>query len=107
VYVLHHPRWGAVKVGITNMGTTRLADHRRDGWLVIRTQYFELGADAYDVEQAVLYRLRNEMGVPPFLDAGHMRHGGATETADADLVSPLKLWDLVCQARDEIDSEAA
>lgn len=107
VYVLHHPRWCAVKVGITNMGTTRLADHRRDGWLVIRTQYFELGADAYDVEQAVLYRLRNEMGIAPFLDASHMRYGGATETADADLISPLKLWGLVCQARDEIDSEAA
>ncbi|MFF3851270.1 hypothetical protein [Streptomyces sp. NPDC002328] len=74
---------------------------------MIRTQYFELGSDAYDVEQAVLYRLLNEMGIPPFLDAGHMRYGGATETADADLISPLKLWGLVAQARDEIDSEAA
>lgn len=40
VYVLHHPHMNAVKIGITNIGTTRLADHRRDGWTAIRTQYF-------------------------------------------------------------------
>ncbi|MGW3815367.1 hypothetical protein [Streptomyces sp. NPDC005046] len=63
------------------------------------------GADAYDVEQSVLHRLRNELGVPPHLSADQMRRGGATETADADLISPLALWDLVGQARDEIDAE--
>ncbi|MFF3991489.1 hypothetical protein ACFY0B_43970 [Streptomyces sp. NPDC001797] len=105
--IRRHPRWGAVKVGITNLGTTRLADHRRDGWLVIRTQWFEMGADAYNVERAVLHRLRNEMSSSPFLDASHIRYGGATETADADLISPLKVWHLVAQARDEIDFEAA
>jgi hypothetical protein len=103
---LHHPSWNAVKIGITNMGTTRLADQRRTGWWVFNTQYFELGTDAYDVEQAVLRLLRNELGVPPFLCADQMRRGGATETADADLISPGALWKLVCQARNEIDAEA-
>ncbi|MBB4981139.1 hypothetical protein ACFZCG_39370 [Streptomyces tanashiensis] len=97
----------AVKIGITNIGTTRLADHRRDGWSIIKTQHFMFGSDAYDVEQAVLYRMRNELGIPPYLTADQMRRGGATETADADLISPLSVWGLVCRARDEINSDTA
>ncbi|MFD4322923.1 hypothetical protein, partial [Streptomyces sp. NPDC058548] len=89
----------------TNIGTTRLADHRRAGWRAIKTQYFDVGADAYDVEQAVLYRLRNELGIPPYLTSSQMRQGGATETADVDLISPVELWKLVCAARDELGAE--
>ncbi|MFD4863671.1 hypothetical protein [Streptomyces atratus] len=44
-----------MKIGITNVGTKRLAEHRRDGWSIAKTQYFAFGSDAYDVEQAVLY----------------------------------------------------
>ncbi len=106
VYVMHHPHLNAVKIGITNVGTKRLAEHRRDGWSITKTQHFAFGSDAYDVEQAVLYRMRNEFGIPPSLTADQMRRGGATETADADLISPLSVWGLVCQARDEIDAEA-
>ncbi|MET7981677.1 MULTISPECIES: hypothetical protein [unclassified Streptomyces] len=106
VYVLHQPHLNAVKIGITNIGTTRLAEHRRNGWSTVRTQYFAFGADAWDVEQTVLNRLRNELGIPPYLSADQMRRGGATETADADQISALALWDLVCQARDEIEAEA-
>lgn len=107
VYVMHHSHMNAVKIGITNIGTTRLADHRRDGWSIIKTQHFMFGSDAYDVEQAVLYRMRNELGIPPYLTADQMRRGGATETADADLISPLSVWGLVCRARDEINSDTA
>ncbi|MFE5587334.1 hypothetical protein [Kitasatospora sp. NPDC056531] len=104
VYVLHNAELNAVKVGITNLGTTRLADHRRAGWKTTHTQSFETGVDAYDVEQAVLRRVR--VGIPPFVPAAQMRKGGATETADADLISADALWALVLQARDRIDAEA-
>ncbi|MFE0457748.1 hypothetical protein ACFW1A_00625 [Kitasatospora sp. NPDC058965] len=105
VYVLHHPELNAVKVGITNIGTTRLADHRRGGWNTTHTEYFATGADAYDVEQAVLRQMRIGLGIPPFVSPGRMRQGGATETADAALIPADGLWALVLQARDRIDTE--
>lgn len=95
VYVLHHPGLNAVKVGITNPGTTRLATFRRAGWSVVSSVEFAYGADAFDVEQQVLYRLRNELRVPAFVTADRMPYGGATETACADLVDPATLWALV------------
>ncbi|MEV0537862.1 hypothetical protein [Kitasatospora sp. NPDC050463] len=62
-----------MKVGITNLGTTRLADHRRAGWQTTPIDSFETGVDAYDVEQAVLRRVRVDMGIPPFVPAEQMR----------------------------------
>lgn len=100
LYVLNHPSARAVKIGITGLTTKydRLAAFERDGWQVHRTQRFETGADAFAVEQDVLQRLRDDLAIPPFMSPQDMPHGGATETANADLISATNLWTLTQQA---------
>ena len=100
VYVLHHAVMNAVKVGITGTETKRLANFQSDGWQVIRTAVFDAGADAYDIEQRVLSRLRGELAIPQYLTTGQMLYRGETETADAKLIKPLELWALVVEERD-------
>ncbi|MCJ0868123.1 GIY-YIG nuclease family protein [Streptomyces sp. AP-93] len=95
VYVLMHYAFGAVKVGITGTATSRLADFRSIGWTVVRTYPFEVGGEAYGVEQSVHAHLRDDRGLIPFLTAEQMPYGGWTETYDARLVSALELMSIV------------
>ncbi|MFZ3499312.1 hypothetical protein ACODT5_39910 [Streptomyces sp. 5.8] len=102
VYVLHHQGLNAVKVGITNTGTKRLAAFQSGGWHAVRTMDFATGADAYQVEQAVLKRLRVDLGIPQYLTKEYMPYRGETETACADLIEPLVLWAMVCEECDRL-----
>lgn len=86
VYVLSHPLLNSVKVGITEAGSTRLAIFAKHGWDVVHAEQFEQGMDALQVEDAVLYWWRVEMGFPIHLTAEDTPTGGWTETLDADLM---------------------
>ena len=95
VYVITHPDWNAVKVGIGACTgyTSRLIQHKRQGWQLHRAGDYATGAAAYDVEQAVLDRLR-EAGLSPFLTKDVMPNGWS-ETCSADRVTAAKVWAMV------------
>ncbi|UZG60513.1 hypothetical protein [Rhodococcus opacus] len=100
LYVLHHPSAGAVKIGITGQKTKsdRLGSFERDGWQVVNTRQFSTGSDAFAVEQSILRHLRDELEIPAFMSPADMPRGGATETADAALLTAETLWAMVCGA---------
>ncbi|MFF1872799.1 GIY-YIG nuclease family protein [Kitasatospora herbaricolor] len=91
VYVMHHHRHNAVKVGIggTAGRNERVNHHRRAGWALAQDWHFTTGAEAHAVEQAVLQQLRLA-GHRPYLSAEVMPNGW-TETFDADLITTTAL----------------
>ena len=99
VYVMVHNGHGAVKIGIASLGIgrhDRIHQHAARGWELVKVQRFDDGEDAWNIEQAVLRRIR-AAGWPPFLTAQEMPQGGATETFCADGITPLDLWQMVCE----------
>ncbi|WP_156161764.1 hypothetical protein [Nocardia vulneris] len=92
-----HEGWGAHKIGITstNSSSDRLSVHRKYGWKLYRSRLFNLGADAYAVEQAVIKRIRGEFDLAQYLSAEEMPQGGATETVNSNEISLPEVWRLV------------
>jgi hypothetical protein len=86
LYLLSHTAHAALKIGVTNRGTNRLAEHQREGWLVVGTFSCD-GETAYAVEQAVLRWWRDELDLPQHLTATEVPQGGWTETVSAEAVS--------------------
>ncbi|MFD6751539.1 hypothetical protein, partial [Streptomyces anthocyanicus] len=95
VYVITHQEWMAVKIGIGACTgyTSRLIQHQRQGWQLHEARDFTTGALAYDVEQAVLGRLRHA-GLVPFLTSDVMPNGW-TETCSAARVTAAEVWAMV------------
>ncbi len=95
LYLLHHPQLGAVKVGITGHHERILRFEQR-GWKVQHTLLFQTGAVAWTVEQAVLARIRVDLGLSCYLTPRQMRGiGGFTETFDAAQLQPADLRSLI------------
>jgi ribosomal protein L37E len=86
LYLLHHAAFDALKVGVTNSGTNRLRDHRREGWEVAG-RVKGTGEAVYLAERAVLGWWRDELELPPHVSASSMPQGGWTETVSASAVS--------------------
>lgn len=95
VYVITHRDWRAVKIGIGACTgyTSRLIQHERQGWQLHQACEYATGAAAYDVEQAVLGRLR-QAGLIPFLTSDVMPNGW-TETCSAARVTAAEVWAMV------------
>ncbi|NYV73515.1 hypothetical protein [Streptomyces sp. UH6] len=95
VYVITHREWDAVKIGIGACTgcTSRLVQHERQGWRLYQAREFATGAAAYDVEQAVLGRLR-EAGLVPFVTSDVMPNGW-TETCSASRITAAEVWAMV------------
>ena len=88
VYFLEHAGMRAFKIGITNVGTTRLAAFQLRGWQVINLELFGNGAGAAAVERAIKQWWRVERGLPAFLGREDMpQTGGWSETVAADAFS--------------------
>jgi hypothetical protein len=83
VYLLRHPDFFALKIGISTLSarTLRVREHQRYGWELVKLWETESGLDAELIEQAVLGWWRNEKGVPPAVERAMMPSGGHTETA--------------------------
>ena len=96
VYVLTHPEFNAHKVGIGGAQGVRLVVLGRRGWMLYKKRTFTSGDEAFAVEQEVLTILRNELGIPPYLDRSTGE--GHTETLSADAISLDALWKLVSDA---------
>jgi hypothetical protein len=84
VYFLEHIPMRAFKVGITNVGTNRLAMFESAGWTIVNLELFDKGHDAAAVERAIKSWWRRDLGLPAFLGAPEMpTTGGWTETVDS------------------------
>lgn len=81
IYFIEHRTLNAWKIGITNSrGNSRLEKFERSGWRVIFQIHTE-GQIAKTTEKAVFSWIRQEMGLPQFLDRESMgSKGGETET---------------------------
>ncbi|MDQ4214079.1 zinc-ribbon domain-containing protein [Microbacterium capsulatum] len=88
VYFLEHRAFGAFKIGITNVGTSRLANFQREGWEILNLELFEDGHHARQVEAAIKHWWRVELGLPVWLAREDMAAtSGWTETVEADALS--------------------
>jgi hypothetical protein len=71
----------------------------------MRTTGFATGAAAWAVEQAVLRRIRSDMGLSHFLTSDQLgTQGGWTETFDAKLLYPSHLCQIVEQEQTAVTS---
>lgn len=87
VYFLHHEDLGALKIGITNVGTGRLRAFQHDGWEILHLEHFENGAGARMVETAIKRWWRKELALPVWLTPNLMvRTGGWSETVSAEAI---------------------
>lgn len=97
VYFLEHRPLRAFKVGITNVGTSRLDHFKADGWEVLHLELFDDGAHALAVEGAIKHWWRVDLGLPMWLGPEDMaRTSGWTETAHSD---ELTVSECVAQIR--------
>lgn len=91
VYFLEHEVFSAFKVGITNVGTSRLDHFSADGWKVLYLELFEDGAHALAVEGAIKHWWRVDLGLPMWLGPEDMqRTSGWTETAPSAELDELE-----------------
>jgi hypothetical protein len=72
LYFLINDSLRARKIGITNTGTTRLNDFRREGWTVVFTAEPSQGVLVAEVERSLFTWLRGEHALPSYLGRGEM-----------------------------------
>ena len=88
VYLIEHDAFDALKIGITSATTVRrLKQHTSRGWRLVARWDFDLGRDAYELEQAVLDWWRNDLDAPEGVGRDDMAQYGSTETASRIFVS--------------------
>lgn len=79
VYLAGHASLGAVKVGVSDPGGARIAQHQRRGWHLV-TAFRVTAAAAREIEASVLDWWRADLRLPSFLIREQMPQGGWTET---------------------------
>ncbi|ASN39189.1 hypothetical protein CGQ24_09280 [Arthrobacter sp. 7749] len=85
-YLLVNEELGAIKVGVTAVGSNRLSSFRRYGWEAAHIEKFETGFDAMSVERQILDWWRNDLALPAYLSPEDMPVGGSTETAELEIM---------------------
>jgi hypothetical protein len=105
VYLIHESKLGAMKVGVGNV--RRIEAHSKKGWAVLRTWEFETVQLAYKAEKALLTHVREELGLPEYLDKSTMPQGGYTETFSADDFSDYSATKLFQELLDQFNLETA
>jgi len=92
IYFINNSPLGAFKVGITNIGTQRLASWLSAGWSLVESFEFERGAEAKYAEQRFHFWRRKVLEMPDYLskeDVGRM--GGWTETFSSKDVQDISV----------------
>jgi hypothetical protein len=82
VYLITHPGYAAVKIGITDAEGSRVNKHRQRGWEVLATVNVP-GEAALAIEAEILSWWRVDLGLGPYLGRQEMPQGGWTETVDS------------------------
>lgn len=76
LYFLAHTGYRALKVGITNVDTDRLASFQLAGWEVRHLEIFPHGADAAEVERLIMRWWGRELGLAPWCTPDQMARTG-------------------------------
>ena len=98
LYLIEHDEFDALKIGITGASKVqRLKEHTSRGWRLVARWDFELGRDAYDIEQAVLDWWRNDLDAPEGVGPDEMSQQGSTETASRFFVSAADTVEWITQ----------
>ena len=66
--------------------------HEKYGWILWRSKSFDVGNDAYLIEQEILNWLRNHKNLNSFLSSNEMPQGGWTETVNASEIDLPTIW---------------
>jgi hypothetical protein len=80
VYLMAHPVYQALKIGIGNVGNDRVGWHQREGWDLLALIDTDTGDEARVIERSVLVAWR-DAGYPYGVEKTDMPHRGHTETA--------------------------
>jgi hypothetical protein len=96
VYLITHNDFNSHKIGIANSNNRhdRLQILCGKGWAKYKVWNFETGMQALNIEKSVFKIIRKDLKLPIHL----VGINGASETIDADLISLLKLEDLINEA---------
>ncbi|NBP55671.1 hypothetical protein EBU71_03880 [bacterium] len=96
LYIIYHPQYNAIKVGIGDISGKRFKAHRTKGWKLVAYWYFQNRGEARRIESIVLQTLRDKCG--HYLDKTDMPYGGYTETFNASKITKKRLIGLVNKA---------
>jgi hypothetical protein len=96
LYIIYHPQYNAIKVGIGDISGKRFKAHRTKGWELVAYWYFQDRRGARRVESIVVNTLRDKYG--HFLNKDNMPYGGYTETFNARKISKKRLMAMVNKA---------
>jgi recombinational DNA repair protein (RecF pathway) len=102
LYLIRHLGFGAIKVGIAGQESNRITQHVQLGWDLLEVWDFDVGEDAYEVEQRVISWWRDDLGFGQALDKETMPQRGWTETAHVSDVGPDETIKFVDRVLDEI-----
>jgi Probable Zinc-ribbon domain len=100
-YFIENVNLAARKVGITNVGTDRLAYFRRNGWRIVKTVENENAREIRLLESILLGWIRIDLGLPAYLNSKQMgRRGGWTETFSLEGPSNAEVMRRIEEATD-------
>jgi hypothetical protein len=94
-YLMTNSQLNAHKVGIGTTHNTRkdrIASHQKHGWELVNRIDFEVGEDAYRLEQSILEWIRIDLQLPHYLTKDQMPQRGETETVGSDSLSLEAIW---------------
>ena len=96
IYLMTHSKLQSHKVGIggskRSRNRDRVTEHQKFGWDLLFRRDFETAEDAFQVEQKVLYWLREAKQLAVYLSVFEMPQGGYTETVDSSEIDPATIW---------------
>lgn len=96
IYLMTHQHLQSHKVGIggskRSRNRDRVTEHQKFGWNLHSRKDYETADDAFQVEQKVLYWLRQQKNLGIFLSEFEMPQGGYTETVDASEIDLPTIW---------------
>jgi hypothetical protein len=97
LYLITNDSLNAHKIGVatSEIKQDRLKVHVRHGWMLYRKLHFDLGNDAYQLEQSMLNWLRNDKNLSPAVLQENMPQGGWSETFSSDEIDLPTVWDEV------------
>ena len=94
LYLITHDSLNSHKIGIGGFASSmdRLEKHKKQGWKTYRQMDLDTAEEAYEIEQAVLTWLRNDLDLQQYLLPEQMPQAGHTETVDASEIDLKTIW---------------
>jgi hypothetical protein len=94
LYLITNKSLNSHKVGIGGFDSSidRLEQHLKQGWVRYGQLDFDTAEEAYEIEQAVLNWIREDLNLPQYLSIEQMPQRGHTETVDASEIELATIW---------------